>query len=349
MKVFRKDIAAAAGVSLSTVGMILSGKGENYNEDTRRLVLETAKKLGYEPSINARALRLQRSLLIGVLLNEVNSHLTSQFLLGVQQALGSTDYSPVVFFAKDDQDQAKCLERCLHRQVDGLLMNCAVGSDPSGLQSVVTRLQSSRVPVIETFGHFLPGFPSANVDYTEAGRLGAEHLLSLGHRRIALVTHARYERHDLHFDAWQQFVGYRDALAAAGVKPLVVSPEIDFENVTIGSFIQAGHDAFGLMEKEPAMPTAAICYADVVAYGLNRALRENGIQVPQEFSIVGNLDMMLSSEVNPPLTTTRANYFEVGRQAAAHLIAAIEGGTMQDLLVPLELIVRQSTAPVAER
>ena len=113
--------------------MILSGQGENYNPATRQLVQETADKLGYQPSINARALRLQRSLLIGVLLNEVNAHFSAQFLLGVQHAIGSTDFSPVVFFTKAEKDQEQCLEHCLNRQVDALVVNCSVGPEPEGV------------------------------------------------------------------------------------------------------------------------------------------------------------------------------------------------------------------------
>ncbi|MBN8461062.1 MAG: LacI family DNA-binding transcriptional regulator, partial [Verrucomicrobia bacterium] len=305
-----KDIAAATGVSVFTVGMILSGQGANYNATTRKHVLETAERLGYQPSVNARALMLQRSLLIGVLLNEVNTHMSGPFQLGIQKAISGTDYSPVVFFSKDESGQKQCLRNCLNRQVDALLVNCLVDPGNDGPISLSTDLKNLRIPLMETFGCFLDGIPNANINNREAGRLCSEHLLALGHRRIVLVTHGRYEHRTLHADAWEQFLGYRDALASAGLEPIVITPQIDFENVTIDNFVSAGHDAINLMP-DP-MPTAAVCYADVMAYGLNRACRERGIRVPADFSISGNLDMLLSASVNPPLTTTRANYFEVG-------------------------------------
>lgn len=326
--------------------MILSGQGGNYNPATRQLVLETAEKLGYQPSINARALRLQRSLLIGVLLNEVNAHLSAQFLLGVQEAMGSTDYSPVVFFTKAVEDQEQCLEHCLNRQVDALVVNCSVDPSLEGVKSFAARLNALRIPVMEVFGHFLPGIPSVNADNVQAGRLCAAHLVALGHRRIALITHGRYDRRVLHFDAWEQFLGYRNALADAGIEPVIVTPEMDFGQVSIGTFVQAGHDALDQLLALPEVPTAVVCYSDVMAYGLNRACREKGLRVPEDLSIAGNFDMMLSSVVNPALTTTLANHFEVGRQAVCRLVEAIQGTAHESLLVAPTLLHRQSTGPV---
>lgn len=326
--------------------MILNGQGKNYNPATRRLVQETADKLGYQLSINARALRLQRSLLIGVMLNEVNAHLSAQFLLGVQNAIGSTSFSPVVFFSKAERDQEQCLEHCLNRQVDALLVNCSVGPMPEGIQVFNTRLKQLRIPVMEVFGRFLEGIPNVNVDNVEAGRLCTSHLLDLGHRRIAMLTHERYERSVVHFDAWEQFQGYRNALAGAGIEPVIVTPEINFNHVTVGTFIQAGHDALDLLLALPEAPTAVVCYSDVMGYGLNRACRDRGIRVPEDLSIAGNYDMLLSSVVNPALTTTLSNHFEVGRQAALRLISAIDGTAASDLLVAPTLLRRQSTGPV---
>jgi LacI family transcriptional regulator len=347
LKVTRKDVAIAAGVSTSTVGMILSGLGKNYSLATRRLVEETAEKLGYQPSINARALRLQRSLLIGVMLNEVNAHLSAQFLLGLQDAISATDYSPVVFFTKGAKDQELCLGHCLNRQVDALVVNCSVDSMADGIQAFTERVKELRIPVIEVFGRFLDGIPNVNEDNVESGRLCTSHLLDLGHRRVAMITHGRYDQSVLHFDAWEQFQGYRNALASAGVEPVIVTPEIDFDNVSIGAFIQAGHDALDLLLALPEVPTAVVCYSDTMAYGLNRACREKGIRVPEDLSIAGNYDMLLSSVVNPALTTTLSNHFEVGRQAASHLLDAINGAATTDsVLVASTLLQRESTGPV---
>ncbi|MEO5716082.1 MAG: LacI family DNA-binding transcriptional regulator [Luteolibacter sp.] len=347
MKVTRKDIAAAAGVSPSTVGMILSGQGQNYNPVTRKRVLKTAEKLGYQVSVNARALRLQRSFLFGVLLNEVNAHLSAQFLLGIQSSMGSTDYSPVVFFSKAEVDQEHCLGRCLNRHVDAMIVNCSVdGPEQDRLAAFAARLNRLQIPVVEVYGRFLSGIPSVNVDNAEGGRLGTSHLADLGHQRIALITHERYENSVVHLDAWEQFRGYREVLTARGLEPRVITPKMDLGNVTIPAFVQAGQDSLDLLLSQPERPTAVVCYSDLMAYGLNRACRERGIRVPEDLSIAGNYDMLLSSVVNPPLTTTRSNHFEIGCRAADSLLRALQGETVGDQLVAPDFVARQSTGPV---
>jgi DNA-binding LacI/PurR family transcriptional regulator len=343
LKVSRKDIAAAAQVSVSTVGMILSGQGERYSEETRKRVLDAAAQLGYQPSINARALRLNRSLLIGVLLYEVNSHLSAQFLQGVQEAITDTHYSPLVFFSKAAGDQEVCLEHCLSREVDALIVNCAVDPAEGIPQSYLQRLAALPIPVVEVFGQFLPGVAKVNIDNARAGALATRHLIELGHRRIALLTHSRYQDSQFHADAWEQSQGYHAEIEEAGLQPLVEAREIDFVNPTAANFMQAGHDALPSLLAMPGPPTAVVCYSDYFAYGLNRACRIQGTRVPDDLSIAGNLDLLLSNVVNPPLTTARPRFFEIGRLVGTGLLKTIEGATLTDQLVAPELVIREST------
>ena len=345
MKVSRKDIAAAAQVSVSTVGMILSGQGERYSEETRQRVLDAAANLGYQPSINARALRLNRSLLIGVLLYDVNSHLSAPFLQGVQEAITHTHYSPLVFFSKSAEDQEVCLEHCLSREVDALIVNCSVDPAEGIPQGYLERLAALPIPVVEVFGQFVPGVPKVNIDNTRAGALAARHLIELGHRRIALLTHSRYQDSQFHADAWEQSQGYHAEMEEAGLQPLVVAGEIDFVDPSPNSFMQAGQDGLSALLALPDPPTAVICYGDYMAYGLNRACRLKNIRVPDDLSIAGNYDLQLSSVVNPPLTTARPRFFEIGKLVGAGLLQAIEGGTLTDQLVAPELVIRESTGP----
>lgn len=148
----------------------------------------------------------------------------------------------------------------------------------------------------------------------------------------------------MHFDAWEQFAGYRDELATRGLEPIVITPAIDFERVDLAAFVQAGSDALDHLLALKERPTAVVCYNDLMAYGLNRACRERGIRVPQELSIMGSLDMLLSSVVNPPLTTMSADHFEIGNRAATLLLQALAGEETTDQWVAPEFLVRQSTA-----
>lgn len=345
MKVSRKDIAAAAKVSASTVGMILSGKGERYNEETRRRVLAVAAKLGYQPNINARALRLNRSLLIGVLFYDINYHAAARFLQGVQDGISGTQYSPLVFFSKAAEDQEVCLQHCLNREVDALVVNCAVDPAKGIPESYFQRLSTLSIPVVEVFGHFLSGLPQVNIDNSRAAELATRHLIELGHRRITLVTHSRYQNREFHFDAWEHACGYAAEMKRAGLKSRYEELEIDFVNPTAESFVQAGHDALAGLIARRDPPTAVVCYNDYFAHGLSRARGSQGIRVPEDLSIVGGMNLLFSSLVDIPLTTTRPRFFEIGRRAACGLLDAIEGGSLASQEVEPELVVRQSSGP----
>jgi LacI family transcriptional regulator len=347
LKATRKSVAKAANVSVSTAGMILSGQGEHYNAHTRERVLKIAAEMGYQPSINARALRLKRSLLLGVIINGINTHLAAEFLQGMQDAVFDTDYSPLVFFAKSPADQDQCLNRCLDRRVDGLLINCTFGPTDANLGDLTQKLAESGIPVVEVFGHCLPGVPKVNVDNHLSGSLCARHLIEQGHRRIALLSHSRYENQVLHLDAWQQACGYRAALTAAALAPLVIPCDLDFNRIEESAFLNAGFNALETLMALPQPPTAVLCYNDLMAFGFNRACRLRNLKVPGDFSISGNGDNTLSAIVYPPLTTARLPHFKIGSTATVNLLKAIEGEAPADTLISPVLVKRQSIGPPA--
>ncbi len=334
--------------------MILSGSGQNYNVKTRERVLKVAADLGYQPSINARAFRLQCSLLLGVLINAVNTHHAAELLRGVQSVIAATDYSPVVLFAASMEDQEQCLGRCIDRRVDGLLINCVVGTAAAELDGVIHQLASQAAPVVEFFGHLLPGVPKVNVDNRQTAQLCTRHLIAQGHRRIALLTHSRYQHQVLHFDAWEQSLGYRDALLAAGLEPVIIAGDLDFNRLHEPGFLESeflrlGVEGLAALLALPQPPTAVLCYDDLIGVGLNRECRLRGLQVPAELSIFGNGGTALSAIVNPPLSTTRPPAFEIGRTAAANLLLAIRGQAAADASIAETLLERQSTAAPAPR
>lgn len=343
MKITRKDIADAASVSVSTVGMILSGQGDRYSEATREKVHATAKNLGYEPSINARALRLNRSLLLGVLLCDANTHLAARFLQGVQTAIAHSDYSPLVFFTKGQDDQSLCLKNCMSRHVDAMIVNCTVSPISGVSRAFQQTVAGLTIPIVEVYGDFIPAVPKVNTDNVHASRRVAEQLIELGHRRIALLTHARYREMSLYFDAWEQATGYTEALNSADLKPRIVTTDPSSHENPATSFIDAGHQALGEMVDDDDPPTAIICYNDFIAYGANRASKDRGIRIPNELSIVGRGGTEISDIADPPLTTTRPRHFEIGQTAASMLLKAIDGAAIKNSLVAPDLVEGHST------
>ncbi len=347
-----KDIAEEAGVSIPTVSLILSGKTQEFNPDTCRRVLQVADKLEYRPNIAARSLQQQKSFLIALLVSDVNATLMSDLLRGVFRALGDTDYSPVVFSHAGPKEERNCLERCLERRVDGLIVNVAVEEDGSTDVSRYLEAVADEIPIVEIFGHFLPGVPSVNVDFKAAGRDATRHLIELGHRSIVHLTHEHYDtaRGDgsgQHFDAWERYLGCEEALQHAGMAPRVVAHPISGEINVAQQFVRGGAGCLESLLGGPQTPTAVVCYNDFEAYGLLQACRAHGIKVPEQLSIVGYADGDVASISAPPLTTLRIPAGEVGSASTQTLMELIDGKTAGSRLLSSELVVRRTTGPVS--
>ena len=320
MIVTRKDVAQHAKVSESTAGMILAGRGQRYSVHTREKVLAAAKVLDYRPNPAARSLQQQRSFLIGVLLNASNALISTEFLRGVQAVLNSGDYSPTVHSHADCEEQANCLGRCADRRVDGLIVNASHDSSGQFDTSQLAAVVEHGAPVIEVFGRFISGVPQINVDNVAAARMSVEHLLGLGHRRIAMLTHERYVvsrgKQAAMFDAWERYCGYEAAMYAAGLEPVVLTHPISGEIDVAQQFVDGGLGVFDAVLNHPAKPTAVICYNDLEAFGLLRAARLKGISIGEQLSVVGFGDLDHSRIIVPALTTVLVPAFEVGRRAA---------------------------------
>lgn len=346
MRVTRKDIAKATGVSLSTVGMILGGSGERYHPDTRRRVQEAAERLGYQTVVSARALRLQRSFLLGVLFSEMNAFHASPFLRGVQQAIKPTDYSPLVFFNRTEADQESSLNHCLARGVDALLVNCVVDETGSRIGGFVERLAGLKIPVMEFFGSQVPGAPRADIDNRHTGKEGVRHLLELGHRRIVHLTHRRYRNRRLHRDACEIAEGYRKAMKDAGLKSRIIAADLDYAHFASEEFVVAGTAGFEKLGSDDDRPTAVACYNDLMALGLVRASKACGLRVPEDLSVIGNNDLMLASVVSPSLSSMRLDAYQIGFDGASGLIGALDGETLANIDICPVVVPRQSTGPV---
>jgi LacI family transcriptional regulator len=349
MPVTLRQVAEHAGVSTATVSRILTGsRAELFPEATRLKVHAAAEHLGYRPNLAARSLQKQRSYLVGVLLNASNATISSEFLRGVQTVLNASDYSPMVFSHADCTEQANCLQRCLDRRVDGLIVNASHDAEGRFDTSEFTSNVDCGTAVIEVFGRFLSGVPQINVDNVAAGRVATEHLIALGHRRIAMLTHERYllsrgKETGLHFDAWDRFTGYEAAMIAAGLEPLVVTHSISGEVGVSNQFVDGGVAAYDSLLTHPARPTGVVCYNDLEAIGLIRAARLKGVVITDQLSVAGFGDLDHSRIIMPALTTVPVPAFEVGRRAAQALLHSIEGKPVASALIESEIVVREST------
>jgi LacI family transcriptional regulator len=327
------DVAARAGVSRTTVSFVLNDTaGVQISQATRDRVLAAASELGYHPHAPARQLAGGRTHMIGLVLRQSTEQVAGdpflvETLRGLSSATRSAGFRVMVEpLAADGQYEA--LLRSQH--ADGLIVSGPRVDDPS-----LRQLLLDGFPIV--LQGALPGVEatSVDVDNVAGARAAVDHLIALGHRRIACITNAPM----VYTAAQERVEGYQAALKAAGIEP-------DPDLLTHGSFdAPSGHVAMAELLARTSF-TAAFVASDVVALGAIGALREVGLRVPEDVSVVGFDDVPLVAYFDPPLTTIRVPAFELGQAAGRAVLERIAAPVMPSrTLLPTELIVRASTAP----
>ena len=329
-----RDVAQAAGVHVSTVSRALNpAKRALISEEVLRVVETAAQRLGYRPNRAASALRTGRTHTIGVLVPDITNPVFPPILQGIEASAAARGYFVFVANVADPALAPPIVERMLAQQVDGLVNAIARRDDP--LLAYLSRVGTHTVLVnrADESGRL----PAVVSDDRLAMKLAVEHLVGLGHKRIA------------HLAGPQQVPtgvgrrqGFEQALRDHGLAPANV---VECESYSR----EAGRAAMQQLLAAPTRPDAVVCCNDLVALGAYDVLRAQGIRVPQDISITGHNDMPLVDMVNPPLTTIRLPHRELGWRAAEMLFDEIEGKALSASTVVLrpELIVRESTRELA--
>jgi DNA-binding LacI/PurR family transcriptional regulator len=338
------DVAERAGVSRTTVSFVLNERADmTIPTATRQRVIDAAAALGYHPHGAARQLARGTSHTLGLVMLQTAEQVAGDAVLadtlrGLAAAARSEDFRVLVETIDPRGGSYAGLLRAAH--CDGLVI-----SGPRSDDTELIELVRDDFPIV--LQGWLPGLeaPSVDVDNAAGARLAVDHLIALGHRRIGCITNAPLA----YTAAAARLDGYRAALEAAG---LPFDPTL----VAEGAFEPAsGHRAVGeLLDRGPAggpLPfTALFVASDVVALGAIGGLRERSIAVPHDVSVVGFDDIALSAYVDPPLTTVHLPAHDLGLAAGRALLDRIARRPVADRTVlPIELIVRGSTAPPVER
>lgn len=334
-----KDVAREAGVSSATVSNVLNNKGK-VSEGTRRTVRSVIKQLNYRPSASAQR-RLQQSAQksIGLVVKEIHNPYFADVIVGAQQAAGEHGYSLMVSSSEGRWDtEGQVVDLFIEKDVNGLVINPLL--DQATDLSHLFELKRRNIPfVLLERVHGLHA-SLVDVDNVAAAQEVTQHLIGLGHERI---VHFAGPAYSMHSD--ERVEGFRRAFFEAR---LVFSG--DFV-VTAGARLQDGYEAGLRFFRAPAAaawPTAVVCYNDMVAIGLLRALRECGLRVPEDVSVVGFDDVNLCDYASVPLTTMRVPTAAMGRTAIEVLIRQMEAPeehTPERVNLQAELIIRASAAP----
>lgn len=305
------DVARAAGVSLTTASRALSGVGR-VSPETRAKVIETAERLQFQPDMIARSFVTGKSFIVGVLAENALGRFSMPLMIGASDYLGRENIAAVTLDARGTpRVLADYLKRLRSRRIDGILV---VGDDPNRASLVLS--EDFSVPVV-----FASSSATPETDFVVApnnrgaGRTAAEHLLSLGRRRIAHVTAAIHEP-----AVEARAAGFSEAMADAGVPIALGGP-------LYGSYLQGwGTDVAERIIAGSEKVDAIFAANDEIAIGLFAAFHRHGIRVPDDIAIVG-YDNRLGTVRRPdnPLTTFAPELIEVGEKAASRLLSVIGG------------------------
>lgn len=332
------DVARTAGVSKSTVSRVLNGNLEYISDGTLTRVQETISALGYRPNALARSLTLKRTHTIGLLISDIGNPFYPEVILGVEKVAAAHQYE--VFLCNTMYDSARSLSfarSLVDNQVDGALIMSSNLSNEA-LQMLVAH----HVPTVVLDWEPASGAPLLgviSVDFETGIAAAVDHLIDLGHRRLAHISgplELRTAR--LRCDAFLQ------AAAGRSIDPANI-PIIE-GNLTI----DGGKRALEQLRTLPEPPTAVFAANDLTAIGLVWAARKHGLRVPEDLSIIGLDDIQLASEIEPALTTVTLHPNRIGATATTMLLDLLqpdrdEGATAPHIEIETQLIVRQSTAP----
>ena len=324
-------VAEEAGVGVGTVSRVLNGS-PSVSADTRRRVLEAIATLDYQPSPAARALSTGRTNAIGVVAPFFTQPSVIERLRGVSHTLANEGYQ-LILHDVERADQRRDLFRALavRGRIDGLL---AISLAPTEREA--RRMQRAGVPIV-LLDRAHPTLPCITIDDVEGGRLAAEHLLALGHRRIAFLGDEEANLFGFDSSAHRR-EGFEAALAAAGVQP----PPPDWVMRRPHGRDAACGAAAELLAHGPR-PTAVFASSDVQAIGVLEAAQTAGVPVPEQLSVIGFDNVEAAGYTG--LTTIAQPLEEIGSLGADLLLRAVSGEPVQSRRMPLAIVERGSTAP----
>jgi LacI family transcriptional regulator len=321
-----KDVAKAAGVSISTASYALNDSAK-VSQETKLRIRRVAEELRYFPNGTAKNLKRKRTDTIGIILGDLTGPFYGELIGGIQDALGNSEYDLII--CSNHGGRVSTAQKSLReRRVDG-----AVILSPFMESDFILDMSESRMPIV-VLDRELKGknVCSILIDNDKGAYLAVSHLISLGFRDVYYIGGP-----SIAYDESKRFTGYQRALKENGIR-------LDKSRLLKGDFTErSGYEAVKLLVARGEIPPALFCANDEMAIGAIRMLQEAGIRVPDQVSIVGFDDIRLSSYISPRLTTIGRPMFEMGILAAHVLLKAIAGEPMGgNVVLSVDLIVRES-------
>ncbi len=315
------DVAALSGTSIATVSRTLNDPSK-VRDTTRERVLSAVKALNFRPNLVGRQLRNERTGLIGVMLPDVLNPVFGECMQGIEESAAASGRRVVLMTTRYDPDrESYAVDTLLSQRVEGLILTVA-NADAS---PILEELKRSGVPYQLAYNHS-SHHPCVCVDNRAAARDAVALLLARGHRRVRMLSGSRTASDR----AVQRYLGYCDALAQAGIRPLPPL-EIDFGSLRLSAPV------LRRLTDARSRPTALFCGNDQLALVVMRSLRDAGIRVPEDISVIGFDGLVIGELLTPALATVCQPNRDIGVEAWRLLEIALKGGLSQSTVLPYRL------------
>ena len=331
-----KDIARRAGISPSTVSRVVNGK-KSVSSKRREQILKLIEETGYVPNKAARSMVLKRNFTVGIIIPDAFNMFQRQLFSIIERHLESFGYHTVFFFVKfEDKSEEACLNRIKAEKPDGVIMLHEI-KNPNFYEYVV----KTGLPVVTATFQY-PGLDAVHVNEEQASKDAVNHLISLGHRDIVMISGDGFTF------GRQRAEGFLQALIEADIP-------WDKDRVV---YVRQYTPEFGmygmkelLLRKGKKNFTALFAATDELAIGAIRVLNDEGLRVPEDVSVVGFDDIDISKYIKPRLTTISQPLMEMGEKTAMALYRQLSGTSTagEEYLFSYKLVIRESTIALRKR
>ncbi len=340
-----KDVARRAGVSTATVSYVMNNRMDKVGQEAAKRVREAAEELGYLPNMMARALRSQKTRIIGVLTEDIVSFQACSILQGINQAADELGYQLIMgdlaladkIWSEGKQDYSRVpIYREEIRKKQGIFKAAGAG----GMIYVgmhdrdVTGLLETDMPLIYAYCYSrMEGCGSVNADNQTVSRRIVREFIQKGHRRIGLICGPQDS-----VPSERRLRGYREALEEAGIT-------LDSKLIVRGNWsISSGRQACGKLMERDDPPTAIFSMNDWMAFGVMECLREKGIRIPEDVELTGFDNIDFCELAQPPLASVEIPMAQIGREAVEMAVAMMEGKIPENLhrVLPCRRVARAS-------
>ena len=329
-----KDIAVRAGVSVMTVSKVMRDTSD-ISASTKARIRQLAEQMGYNPDSIAQGLRTGTTKLFGLVISSTTNPVFARVVMAIEERAHEMGYDLITAHSLNIPEREEAvIKRLLSRRIDGLFLVPVYRLDPTA--PIYEELARRGIPTV-LLGHkapFCQKFPNVETDDVNASYALTQHLLQLGHKRIAYFTGPPVSP-----GSQERFEGYRRALREAQIE---VDEKLIFN---AGATIEEGEKAALQMLNEAPKATAIQAVNDLVAIGAASLLLNQGVRIPQDISVVGFGNVLISEHFRVPLTTIRQPKLRLGAAAVESMARVMRGEQVLTTRLPAEIVIRQSSGP----